>query len=119
MVEAGPDVADDWIAERSGPRDIVVTSDIPLAGRCLQAGAAVLRPNGRSFDEASIGMALAHREVAEHLRSFGQATSGPPPFGPADRSPLPASAGPGGGAGAQARGAQIGGAGLAAAGSEG
>ena len=85
-VDQGPDVADDWIAQRCGPRDVVVTSDIPLAGRCLAAGAAVLKPNGRAFDAASIGMALASREVAEHLRSFGQTTSGPPPFTPADRS---------------------------------
>ncbi len=86
VVEAGADVADDWIAERAGACDIVVTSDIPLASRCLKAGAQALRPTGRPFDEASIGMALASREVAEHLRSFGAPTSGPPPFAPADRS---------------------------------
>ncbi len=86
VVEAGPDAADDWIAERAGPADIVVTNDIPLASRCLQAGAQALRPTGKPFDEASIGMALAAREVAEHLRSFGAQTSGPPPFTPADRS---------------------------------
>ena len=85
-VEAGADVADDWIAERAGPGDIVVTSDIPLAGRCLAAGAAVLRPTGRAFDDASIGMALAGREIGEHLRSFGQTTAGPKPFTPTDRS---------------------------------
>ncbi len=86
VVEAGPDIADDWIAERAGPGDIVVTSDIPLASRCLKAGAEALRPTGKPFDAASIGMALASREVAEHLRSFGAMTSGPPPFAPADRS---------------------------------
>ena len=58
-VDQGPDVADDWIAQRCGPRDVVVTSDIPLASRCLAAGATVLRPTGRPFDVASIGMALA------------------------------------------------------------
>ncbi len=86
VVEAGADVADDWIAERCGACDIVITSDIPLASRCLKAGAQALRPTGKPFDEASIGMALASREVAEHLRSFGAMTSGPPPFAPADRS---------------------------------
>ena len=85
-VDQGPDVADDWIAERAGAGDIVVTQDIPLASRCLANGAQALRPNGKAFDQGSIGLALASREVAEHLRSFGQATSGPPPFGPADRS---------------------------------
>jgi uncharacterized protein YaiI (UPF0178 family) len=86
VVEAGPDIADDWIAERATTGDIVVTSDIPLADRCLKAGAAVLRPNGKAFDEGSIGMALAGREIGEHLRSFGEITGGPKPFGPADRS---------------------------------
>ncbi len=86
VVEAGPDVADDWIAERAGPRDVVITSDIPLAERSLKAGAQVLAPNGRPFTFDSIGAALAGRAVAEHLRSIGETTSGPKPFGPADRS---------------------------------
>lgn len=86
VVEAGPDIADDWIAERAGPADIVISADIPLAERCLKAGAQVIAPNGRSFTVDSIGAALAGRAVAEHLRSFGQTTSGPRPFGAADRS---------------------------------
>ncbi len=86
VVDAGPDVADDWIAERAGPGDIVITSDIPLADRCLKAGAQALKSNGQPFSPDSIGSALAGRMVGEHLRSIGVATSGPPPFGPADRS---------------------------------
>ena len=86
LVDAGPDVADDWIAERAGPGDIVITSDIPLADRCLKAGAQALKPNGQAFTPDSIGSALAGRLVGEHLRSIGVATSGPPPFGPRDRS---------------------------------
>ena len=86
VVDAGPDVADDWIAERAGPGDIVVTSDIPLADRCIKAGAQALKPNGQPFTPDSIGSALAGRMVGEHLRSMGVATSGPPPFGPKDRS---------------------------------
>jgi uncharacterized protein YaiI (UPF0178 family) len=86
VVEAGPDVADDWIAERAGPRDVVITSDIPLAERCLKAGAQVLAPNGRAFTFDTIGSALAGRAVAEHLRSIGETTSGPKPFAAADRS---------------------------------
>ena len=86
MVDAGPDVADDWIAERAAPGDVVVTSDIPLAERCLKAGAQALKPNGQEFTADSIGSALAGRMVGEHLRSIGVATSGPPPFGPRDRS---------------------------------
>jgi uncharacterized protein YaiI (UPF0178 family) len=86
LVDTGPDVADDWIAERAGPGDIVITSDIPLADRCLKAGAQALKPNGQPFTPDSIGSALAGRLVGEHLRSIGVATSGPPPFGPKDRS---------------------------------
>ena len=86
VVDAGPDVADDWIAERAGPGDIVVTSDIPLADRVLKSGAQAIKPNGQAFTADSIGSALAGRMVGEHLRSMGVATSGPPPFGPRDRS---------------------------------
>jgi uncharacterized protein YaiI (UPF0178 family) len=86
IVEAGPDVADDWIAERASKADVVVTSDIPLASRCLKNGAQVLGPSGKPFTLDSIGSALAGREIGEHLRSMGVATSGPKPFGAADRS---------------------------------
>lgn len=86
VVEAGPDIADDWIAERAGPGDIVITQDIPLADRCLKSGAQALKSNGQPFSLDSIGSALAGRMVGEHLRSMGVATSGPPPFGPKDRS---------------------------------
>lgn len=86
VVDAGPDVADDWIAEQAGKGDIVVTSDIPLADRVLKAGGQAIKPNGQAFTADSIGSALAGRMVGEHLRSMGVATSGPPPFGPKDRS---------------------------------
>lgn len=86
VVDAGPDLADDWIAERAGPGDVVITADIPLADRCLKAGAQALKSNGQPFTPDSIGSALAGRLVGEHLRSIGVATSGPPPFGAADRS---------------------------------
>lgn len=86
VVDAGPDAADDWIAERAGAGDVVVTHDIPLADRCLKAGAQAIRPNGQAFSADSIGSALAGRMIGEHLRSMGAATSGPPPFSPADRS---------------------------------
>ncbi len=85
-VDAGPDIADDWIADQCRARDIVITADIPLASRALQKGALVIASNGRPFTADSIGSALASREVGEHLRSMGEVTRGPPPFGPADRS---------------------------------
>ncbi len=86
VVDAGPDIADDWIAERAGAGDIVVTNDIPLADRCLKAGAAAIRPSGQPFTADSIGSALAGRMIGEHLRSMGEMTGGPKPFAPADRS---------------------------------
>jgi uncharacterized protein YaiI (UPF0178 family) len=86
VVDQGPDIADDWIAERAGIGDIVVTADIPLAGRTLASGALTLHPAGRPFTTDNIGGALASRAVGEHLRSIGEITGGPKPFGPADRS---------------------------------
>ncbi|MBU6498105.1 MAG: YaiI/YqxD family protein [Rhodospirillales bacterium] len=85
-VEAGADVADDWIAERITPQDVCVTSDIPLAARCLASGARAVAPNGHSWTADNIGSALAGREVARHLREIGAATGGPAPLGKAERS---------------------------------
>jgi uncharacterized protein YaiI (UPF0178 family) len=86
VVEAGPDVADDWIAENALKGDIVITNDIPLADRALKAGAAALRPDGRAFTPDSIGAALAQRSIMEHIRSTGEITGGPPPFDRTARS---------------------------------
>ncbi len=86
VVEAGPDAADDWIAARTGPGDLVITADIPLAERALKAGAEVLHPNGKLFTPDNIGGALTSRAIGEHLRSMGEVTGGPRPFAQADRS---------------------------------
>ncbi len=86
LVDAGPDVADDWIAERASNGDVVITNDIPLAGRCLENGAEVISPTAKVFTTDMIGTALATRSIMEHLRSTGEATSGPPPFSQRDRS---------------------------------
>src|ERR1700759_5194154 len=67
---SGMDAADDWIAERAKPGDVVITSDIPLASRCVKAGADVIAPNGKPFTEESIGMTLAVRNLMTDLRSF-------------------------------------------------
>jgi uncharacterized protein len=83
---AGMDAADNWIAERAVRGDIVITADIPLASRCVKAGAEVIAPNGRAFTEESIGMTLAVRNLMHDLRSAGEVTRGPPPFSPRDRS---------------------------------
>ncbi len=86
VVPEGLDVADDWIAERASPGQIVITADIPLASRCVKAGAVVLAPNGKAFTPETIGAALATRNLMDSLRSAGETTGGPPPFGPRDRS---------------------------------
>lgn len=85
-VAAGADIADDWIAERVGPADVCVTSDIPLASRCLGRGARALSPNGHHWTMDNIGGALAGREISRHLREVGVATGGPAPLTKADRS---------------------------------
>jgi uncharacterized protein YaiI (UPF0178 family) len=86
VVPSGPDAADDWIAERAAPGAIVVTQDIPLAARVVRAGGQAIAPNGRIFDEVSIGMALATRNLMDSLRSAGETTRGPKAFSRRDRS---------------------------------
>ena len=86
VVEAGPDIADDWIAERVQPGDIAITNDIPLAERVLAAGAAAIAANGRAFTRDSIGSAIAQRAIMEQIRSTGAITGGPKPFDRNDRS---------------------------------
>ena len=86
VVGAGMDAADNWIAERAGTGDIIVTADVPLASRGVKAGAVVIAPNGKPFDEDSIGMALATRNLLHELRGSGEVTGGPRPFAPRDRS---------------------------------
>ncbi|WZO98204.1 YaiI/YqxD family protein [Isosphaeraceae bacterium EP7] len=86
LVKGGFDIADDWIAERATVGDIVVTSDIPLAERCLNAGARVLGPKGDPFNEDSIGNAMATRALLDMLRQSGEFRGGPSPYSKADRS---------------------------------
>ena len=86
VVSDGFDAADDWIAERVGPRDIVITSDIPLADRSLKKGASAIGSTGVAFTTSSIGMAMASRELMSNLRAMGETTGGPKPMSPRDRS---------------------------------
>ncbi|WP_171125684.1 MULTISPECIES: YaiI/YqxD family protein [unclassified Ruegeria] len=88
IVSEGADEADKWIAERCGAGDVVVTSDIPLAAKCVEAGARVLRPNGEAFTAANIGQQLAMRDLMADLRAANPlgAGGGGKPFGKADRS---------------------------------
>ena len=82
----GADAADDWIVERAAARDIVITSDIPLAARCVAKGARVLSPKGRVLTEGNVGEALATRDLLSSLRDHGIQTGGPAPFDKRDRS---------------------------------
>lgn len=86
VVEQGPDVADDHIAEHADRMAIVITSDIPLADRCLKSGAAVISPTGKPFTVDSIGSAMATRALMEDLRATGDIMGGPAPFQKRDRS---------------------------------
>ena len=87
FVPDGPDVADMWIAERAGPGDVVITGDIPLAAKAVEAGAKVLKHNGEALTAANIGNVLATRDLMADLRAadpFRQ--GGGKPFSKADRS---------------------------------
>jgi len=86
VVDQGPDAADDWIAENVRAGDVVVTGDVPLAARCLAAGAHVLGSTGREFDADSIGGALAMRELSTQRREAGEITRGPAPISAKERS---------------------------------
>src|SRR4029078_2232149 len=86
VVGAGMDAADDWIAERAGRGDVVITAHVPLASRSVKAGAAVIAPNGKVFDADSIGMALATRNLLHELRGAGEITRGPKPLETTDAS---------------------------------
>jgi hypothetical protein len=69
IVPEGPDAADIWIADRAGPGDVVITSDIPLAAKCVAAGARVLKPDGEALTERNVGAALATRDLMADLRA--------------------------------------------------
>lgn len=81
----GPDAADDIIAQGAEPGDIVVTADVPLAGRVVEKGALAITPRGRSFTPRNMGASLAVRDLMEQLRDQEVVRGGPPPFGPADK----------------------------------
>lgn len=86
VVPEGADAADDVIAERAEAGDVVVTADIPLAARALLKGAGAIDPRGRAFDDDSIGMQVAMRDLMKGLRETGEVTGGPSGFTRQDRS---------------------------------
>jgi len=85
-VGEGLDRADDWIAQHIGKGDVAVTSDVPLASRCVKQGARVIAPDGRAFTPASIGNDLATRNLMTALRETGAIRGGGRPFTAKDRS---------------------------------
>lgn len=86
IVGDGFDAADDWIAGKVGPTSIVITADIPLASRCLAAGAMAIGSTGKPFTKDSIGMAMATRELMSQLRAMGEVSGGPKPMAAKDKS---------------------------------
>lgn len=86
VVSKGADAADDWIVENARPNDIVVTADIPLAARTVALGAHVLGPTGRQFTPETIGMAVAMRDLKQHLRETGESKGYNAGFSRQDRS---------------------------------
>ena len=86
VVGGALDEADDWIADRVQLDDIVITADVPLASRCLKAGARVIGTTGKSFTNDNIGSALATRDLLSDLRGAGEITGGPSPMTRRDRS---------------------------------
>ena len=86
VVDQGHDAADDWIVDHLETDDIAITSDIPLASRCVKKGAYVLGPTGKPFTEDNVGQAVALRDLLTELRSAGETTSGPAPLQQRDRS---------------------------------
>ncbi len=86
VVAKSADAADDWIVEQLNPGDIVVTSDVPLAARTVEKGAQAIAPTGRLFTEETIGMAVAMRDLKQHLRETGEIKGYNPGFSARDRS---------------------------------
>ncbi|MFT4742373.1 MAG: hypothetical protein ACI91Z_000345 [Yoonia sp.] len=87
VVPDGPDIADIWIADRAGPGDVVITGDIPLAARCVENGAMVLKHNGEPLTTANIGNVLATRDLMTDMRAADPFRQGSgKPFSKADRS---------------------------------
>ncbi|MGB3900932.1 MAG: YaiI/YqxD family protein [Mesorhizobium sp.] len=86
VVSKGADAADDWIVENARENDVVITADIPLAARAVALGAHVLGPTGRPFTPETIGMAVAMRNLKQHLRETGESKGYNAGFSPQDRS---------------------------------
>jgi uncharacterized protein YaiI (UPF0178 family) len=86
VVSKGADAADDWIVDNAQANDVAITADIPLAARLVERDVHVLGPTGRPFTPESIGMAVAMRDLKQHLRETGESKGYNAGFTPRDRS---------------------------------
>ncbi len=86
VVPKSADAADDWIVDNASPNDIAVTADVPLAARLVDKGVHVIGPTGRPFTPETIGMAVAMRDLKQHLRETGEIKGYNPGFSARDRS---------------------------------
>ncbi|PZO75552.1 MAG: YaiI/YqxD family protein [Mesorhizobium amorphae] len=86
VVSKSADAADDWIVENASANDVVITADVPLAARTVEKGCHVLGPTGRPFTQETIGMAVAMRDLKQHLRETGESRGLNPSFSARDRS---------------------------------
>lgn len=85
VVGRGLDAADDWLAERVAPGDLVVTADVPLAVRIVERGGLVLDPRGEQIDASNARSRLLMRDLLETARESGELTGGPAPFSDRDK----------------------------------
>jgi uncharacterized protein YaiI (UPF0178 family) len=84
-VEAGFDVADNYIVQNLEEGDLVVTADIPLAAEVIDKRAIALNPRGSLYDANNIRQRLAMRNFMEEMRSAGQVSGGPPALSQTER----------------------------------
>tara|TARA_A100001011_G_scaffold340605_1_gene372874 strand:- start:252 stop:719 length:468 start_codon:yes stop_codon:yes gene_type:complete len=86
IVDEEPDAADTWIVNNLVSGDIIITNDIPLASDCVKLGAKVIKTNGQTLDQDTIGLAVASRNLAQNLRETGEIKGYQAPYSPSDRS---------------------------------
>ncbi len=84
-VSQGANVADQYIADRVTPGDLVITADIPLAAELAEKGALAIDPRGEVYEEAMVRERLSMRDFMEELRGTGLVQGGPPQISPSDR----------------------------------
>ncbi|MBN4060488.1 YaiI/YqxD family protein [bacterium AH-315-I20] len=85
QVDAGADVADQYIVDALDAGDLVITADVPLAADVIEKGGLALNPRGSMFTPDSIKSQLSMRNFMDDLRGSGVITGGQAAFNHADR----------------------------------